>query len=76
MSKRTFTLMWKGILLYTTMIVTMLFIGGVDSLSEKGLLIGIALVAALIFACKKANFSARELVILSGEKIWRKCGLS
>lgn len=75
MSKRTITLVWKGLLLYITMIVTILFMGGVDSLSEKGLFIGIAIVASLIYACKRAKYSEEELTILSGERLFKKCGL-
>ena len=45
----------KGILLYTTMIIILIFVASVDSLSNVGLLTGIAIVVALIYACKKAK---------------------
>lgn len=44
----------KGILLYTTIIATMLFVGGIDSLFDNGWLIEAGLfVAGLIYACYK-----------------------
>lgn len=72
MKQETITLIWKGILLYITMIVTMIFVAGVDSLSETGLLIGIALVATLIYACKKAKYTDAELDIILGNVLIRK----
>lgn len=45
----------KGILLYATMIITMIFVASVDSLSNTSLLLGIAIVVALIYVCKKAK---------------------
>ncbi len=75
MKKETITLIWKGILLYITMIVTMIFIAGVDSLSEKGLLIGMLICGALFYACKKAKYTDQELDILSGNTFFKKFGL-
>lgn len=45
----------KGILLYTTMIITLVFVASVDSLSNTSLLLGVTIVVALIYACKKAK---------------------
>lgn len=75
MSKRTFKLICKGILLYITIIAVILFISSVDSLSESNLFIGMAIIISLIYACKKAKYSAREITILSGNKIFKKFGL-
>lgn len=69
MKQETVTLIWKGILLYITMFVTMIFIAGVDSLSEKGLLVGIAIVGTLFYACKKAKYTDKEIDIISGNAL-------
>lgn len=74
MSKRTFKLIYKGILLYITIIAIMLFICSVDSLSDRDLFIGITIVISLIYACRKAKYSAREITILSGNKILKRFG--
>lgn len=74
MTQETITLIWKGILLYITMIVSMIFIAGVDSLSDTGLLIGVVTVAILIYACKKAKYTNAELDIILGNALLRKWG--
>lgn len=62
---KTFKLIIKGVLLYVTTLVTMLFICGVDSIMEQGYFIHWALiVAVLIYACYKC-ISYREFYILS-----------
>lgn len=51
---KTFKLIIKGVLLYVTTLVTMLFICGVDSIMEQGYFIHWTLtVAILIYACYK-----------------------
>ena len=72
MSQKTIKLICKGILLYITMIVTMIFVAGIDSLSNKGLLTGIIIVVALIYTCKKAKYTNAELDIISGNTLLRK----
>ena len=72
MKQETLTLIWKGILLYITMFITMIFIAGIDSLSNKGLLIGIIIVVALIYTCKKAKYTNAELDIILGNTLLRK----
>lgn len=74
MKQETIVLIWKGALLYITMFVTMIFIAGVDSLSNKGLLIGVVIVAILFYAVKKAKYTEKELDIISGNKLLRKFG--
>lgn len=50
---KTIIMVYKGILLYTTMIATMLFIAGVDSIYDNGFFFeGIFIVGCLIWACK------------------------
>lgn len=47
-------LVFKGILLYITIIVSFLFVGGVDSLYDNGYFtLSVVIVAALIYACYK-----------------------
>ena len=72
MSQETIKLICKGILLYITMIVTVIFVAGIDSLSNKGLLIGIIIVVALIYTCKKAKYTNAELDIILGNALLRK----
>ena len=72
MSQKTIKLICKGILLYITMIITMIFVAGIDSLSNKGLLTGIIIVVALIYACKKVKYTNAELDIISGNTLLRK----
>lgn len=61
-------LILKGILLYTTMIVAILFICSVDSIYNRGFFFpAICIVAILIYICYK-TISRRELLMLSGNK--------
>ena len=51
---RTFKLIIKGILLYMTTLVIMMFIIGIDSIYDQGYFFyGIMLIAVLIFMCYK-----------------------
>lgn len=72
MTQETIKLICKGILLYITMIVTMIFMAGVDSLSNKGLLIGMVIIVGLFYACKKAKYTDAELDIILGNALLRK----
>lgn len=72
MKQKTITLIWKGLLLYITMFITMVFMAGIDSLSNKGLLTGIIIIAILFYACKKAKYTNRELDIISGNALISK----
>lgn len=72
MKKETITLIWKGILLYITMFITMIFIAGVDSLSNKGLIVWLIVIAILFYACKKAKYTDKELDIISGNTLINK----
>lgn len=61
----------KGILLYTTIIAVIIFIGSVESLYNKGYIIpAIAIIVALIYICYK-NITEKEIDILSLNK-WTK----
>lgn len=72
MTQETITLIWKGILLYITMIITMIFMAGVDSLSDEGLIAWIAVIAILFYTCKKAKYTDKELDIISGNALINK----
>lgn len=49
---KTFILILKGMLLYTTALATILFISGIDSLYDNGnFLYGLFIIAALIRIC-------------------------
>ena len=62
---RTFKLIIKGMLLYMTTLVIMMFIIGIDSIYDQGYFsYGVMLVAALIFVCYK-TISKEELEILT-----------
>ena len=64
----------KGILLWTTALTIMLFIGGIDSIVDKGLgvtLSWIAICIVLYYLCR-ATLSIRELYTLSGYKLFYK----
>ena len=64
----------KGILLWTTALTIMLFIGGIDSIVDKGLgvtLVWIAACIALYNLCR-VTLSIRELYTLSGYKLFYK----
>ena len=55
----------KGMLLYITTLVTMIFMMGVDSIYDQGYFFyGIMLVAALIFVCYK-TINKEELEVLT-----------
>lgn len=64
----------KGILLWITALTIMLFIGGIDSIVDKGLgvtLAWIAICIALYNLCR-VTLSLRELYTLSGYKLLHK----
>lgn len=62
---KTFKLICKGVLLYVTTLVVMLWLCGIDSIMEQGYFIPWTLVMAiLIYACYK-GISYREFYILS-----------
>lgn len=64
----------KGILLWTTVFTTMLFVIGIDSIVDKGLgvtLTWIAICIALYNLCR-VTLSLRELYTLSGYKLLHK----
>lgn len=65
----------KGVLLYTTFIVCMLAIGGIDSLYDNGYFFEtILVVGGLIYLCKK-TISEEEFNILSLDKFFSKHNL-
>lgn len=62
----------KGILLYTTFILSMLYIGGVDSIYDQGYFIPATIVVAtLIYVCYK-TISEQELDTLLLTKVFGK----
>lgn len=64
----------KSILLWTTALTIMLFIGGIDSIVDKGLgvtLAWIAICIVLYYLCC-TTLSIRELYTLSGYKLFYK----
>ena len=65
---RTFKLIIKGMLLYMTTIVIMMFIIGIDSIYDQGYFFyGIMLIAVLIFMCYK-TINKEELEMLTISK--------
>lgn len=65
----------KGVLLYTTFIVCMLAIGGIDSLYDNSYFFETIIVAVgLVYLCKKA-ISEEEFNILSLDKFFGKYNL-
>jgi hypothetical protein len=67
--KKKVILCLKGILLYTTGIVAMLFISGIDSIYDNGYFeIAVLIVAGLIYACYK-TISNEELDALCFTKL-------
>lgn len=61
-------MIFKGVLLYMTILVTMIFMMGVDSIYDQGYFFyGIMLVAALVFVCYK-TINKEELEILTLSK--------
>ena len=61
----------KGILLWVTVIFTMLYAMAVDSLSNTQLLIGLVICVALIYVCTK-TIKEKELDLLLGNKLLNK----
>lgn len=62
---RTFKLIIKGMLLYMTTLVIMMFIIGIDSIYDQGYFFyGIMLIAVLIFMCYK-TVNKEELEMLT-----------
>ena len=62
----------KGILLWVTALAIMLFIGGIDSIFDKGvgvILAWIAVCLSLINLCR-IHLSIRDLYTLSGYKLF------
>jgi hypothetical protein len=58
----------KGVLLYITTLITLLYMMGIDSIYDQGYFFhGMILVAALIFVCYK-TISKEELEILTLNK--------
>ena len=58
-------MIFKGMLLYMTTLVTIIFMMGVDSIYDQGYFFyGIMLVAALVFVCYK-TINKEELEILT-----------
>lgn len=60
-------MIFKGVLLYTTILVTMIFMMGVDSIYDQGYFFyGTILIAALVFVCYKTiNKEKLEILTLS-----------
>ena len=66
----TIKLILKGILLYTTIIVAMLYVCGVDSIYDNGYFLpATGIVALLIYICYK-TITEKEADILSGNKLF------
>lgn len=69
---KTIKLILKGILLYTTIIVAMLYVCGVDSIYDNGYFLpATGIVALLIYICYK-TITEEEADILSGNKLFRE----
>ena len=67
---KTIKLILKGILLYTTIILAILYICGVDSIYDNGyFLLATGIVALLIYICYK-TITEEEANILSGNKLF------
>lgn len=67
---KTIKLILKGILLYTTMILAMLYICGVDGIYDNGYFLpATGIVALLIYICYKI-ITEKEANILSGNKLF------
>lgn len=61
----TIKLVFKGILLYTTLIVCILSVAGIDSIYDKGyFLIDIVICAGLVYSCYKI-INKKEMDILT-----------
>lgn len=67
---KTIKLILKGILLYTTIITTILYICGMDSIYDNSYFLpATGIVALLIYICYK-TITAEEANILSGNKLF------
>ena len=67
---KTIKLILKGILLYTTIILTTIYICGVDSIYDNGYFLpATGIVALLIYICYK-TITEEEADILSGNKFF------
>lgn len=67
---KTIKLILKGIFLYTTIILTMLYICGVDSIYDNGYFLpATGIVTLLIYICYK-TITEEEADILSGNKLF------
>ena len=67
---KTIKLILKGILLYTTIIVVILYVCGVDSIYNNGYFLpATGIVALLIYICYK-TITEEEADILSGNKFF------
>ena len=65
---KTFKLIIKGMLLYITILVTIIFMMGIDSIYDQGYFFyGIMLIAVLIFMCYK-TINKEELEMLTISK--------
>lgn len=65
---KTFKLIVKGVLLYVTTLVTLLYMMGIDSIYDNGYFIhGLVLVLILVGVCYK-TISKEELEILTFNK--------
>lgn len=65
---KTFKLIIKGVLLYVTTLVTLLYMMGIDSIYDNGYFIhGLILIAILIGVCYK-TINKEELEILTFNK--------
>ena len=62
---KKFKLVMKGMLLYITILATIIFMMGIDSIYDQGYFFhGLILVAALIFVCYKV-INKKELEMLT-----------
>ena len=66
--KYTLNLIFKGILLYTTFIVCILSVMGIDDIYDKGyFFIDIVICAGLIYACHKTISKEEVDILLPGK---------
>lgn len=65
---KTLKLIIKGILLYSTMLLTVLYIAGIDSIVDNGFfLIATAILASLIYICYKTISEKDANTLLLGK---------
>lgn len=64
----------KGILLWTTVFAIMLFISGIDSIVDKGLVVTLMWIVScvVLYNLCRVTISIRELCTLSGYKFFYK----